>query len=118
MSKKNNEVVTEEEVMEGEVIEEELSIDDELDRLEALVKAEKAKRSNSKRKKRILIGAGVGVAGLLGTLYIIGKKSEEKRREEEAANAEANGGYVLYDSTGAALPNNGMFTADGSTTTL
>lgn len=113
---KNNDVVTDK-VMEGEVVEE-VSIDEEIERLEALVKAESSANSDKKRKKRnIFIGAGVGVLGLLGGMYLMGKKAEKDREKEEAGAADGSG-YVLYDSTGAALPNNGMFTADGSTTTF
>lgn len=114
MSKKVNDEVIEE-VMEGEVIEDEVNIEDEIERLEALVKAQKSVNSDKKRKKRnILIGAGIGVAGILGGMYLMGRKAEKEREKEEAANAE--NGLVLYNSNGEATSGNGLFTTEGTTT--
>jgi hypothetical protein len=82
MSKKVNDEVIEE-VMEGEVIEDEVNIEDEIERLEALVKAQKSVNSDKKRKKRnILIGAGIGVAGILGGMYLMGRKAEKEREKQ------------------------------------
>jgi hypothetical protein len=129
MSKKRNfNVVNDEEVtdevMEGEVIDEEDISLDELDELckktDAMAaKLEMIKKSKKRRTRNILIGAGIGVAGILGGMYIMGKKAEKEREEAEANAGAGDSNLVLYSPTGDPINNDaGMFTADGPVNTF
>lgn len=122
MSKKVNETVNEEKVYEG-TVEENIGTVDEM---EAHIKAleEESERlellvaKKRKRNRNILIGVGAGVLGVLGGLYIAGKKAEKEREKELAeANGDPNGGLILYNSDGSVV-SNGVFNADGTVNTF